>query len=171
MFESAGAAFNFSNGCVQRNPSNLLRKHHYILLGGCLLAFGAAITNVAFLLQTRASVSHLSGDIARLATDISRSRYEVHADVLNVGVAALGFLCGAISSGFLIHHPMLEISRPLRTDNHLHRLVAADFPFPALVPRLARNRRCRSGMRHPELDRVPVSRIGVAHNASHRTNH
>ncbi len=91
---------------------NLTRSHHFILIGGCLMAFMAAITNVAFLLQTGTSVSHLTGDIARLATDLARSRNEIGGDLHKVGSAAVGFLCGAVLSGYFIHHPTLEISRP-----------------------------------------------------------
>lgn len=98
---------------IARAPaSKRMRGHHYILLGGCLLAFAAAVTNVAFLLQTGISVSHLTGDIARLATDLTRSHEQVRADLFRVGSAAVGFLCGAVVSGCLIHHPTLEISRP-----------------------------------------------------------
>jgi uncharacterized membrane protein YoaK (UPF0700 family) len=91
---------------------HLARSHHFILMGGCLLAFMAAVTNVAFLLQTGISVSHLTGDIARLATDLARSRIEIAGDLHKVGSAAVGFLCGAVLSGYFIHHPTLEINRP-----------------------------------------------------------
>ncbi len=83
-----------------------------VLLGGCALAFGASVVNVTFLFETGTSVSHLTGDLSRIASDLATSHGQLSADLLRVTAAAIGFVLGATLSGFLIHHPRLEIERP-----------------------------------------------------------
>lgn len=87
-------------------------RNSHILLGGCLLALGASVVNVVFLLQTGTSVSHLTGDISKLAADIVRASPEMLLEAQRVGLAAGGFIAGAVSAGFLIHQSNLELSRP-----------------------------------------------------------
>lgn len=110
-----------------------------MVLGGCLLAFGASFLNTGFLLSTGTSVSHLTGDIARIGSGIHPFGHAEVALVANVTVATLGFVLGATISGFLLHHPTLEMSRPYgRTLSALGAclLVAhfayADFPLLAI---------------------------------------
>lgn len=81
-------------------------------MGGCLLAIGAAAVNVAIFLRTGTSVSHLTGDIMRLSTDVVRLNEAVLADASRVGSAGVGFLLGAMSAGYFIHHPQLDLRRP-----------------------------------------------------------
>ncbi|MBK1856332.1 DUF1275 domain-containing protein [Verrucomicrobiaceae bacterium 5K15] len=83
-----------------------------IVIGGCLLAFGASFLNTGFLLSTGASVSHLTGDIARIGSGLSNLGSSSGSHIFNVTSAALGFITGAIISGFLLHHPTVEISKP-----------------------------------------------------------
>lgn len=83
-----------------------------ILTGGCCLAFGAAFANVAVVLKTGVSVSHLTGDISKLSMDLSHSSAAVFKDVAKVAAAAISFFLGAMFSGFLIHHPSLDFARP-----------------------------------------------------------
>lgn len=87
-------------------------KPSRIVLGGCLLAFGASFLNTGFLLSTGASVSHLTGDIARLGSGLSPFGASEGRHIANVAMATVGFLLGATISGFLLHHPTLEISKP-----------------------------------------------------------
>ncbi len=81
-------------------------------MGGCLLAFGASFLNTGFILVTGTSISHLTGDIARIGSGLSKFGSGNAFDILNVVIATLGFITGATVSGFLLHHPTLEITKP-----------------------------------------------------------
>jgi uncharacterized membrane protein YoaK (UPF0700 family) len=82
------------------------------VIGGCLLAFGASFLNTGFLLSTGTSVSHLTGDIARIGSGLSTLGNADGFHMVNVATATFGFILGAIISGFLLHHPTLEMSKP-----------------------------------------------------------
>ena len=83
-----------------------------MIAGGCALAFGASFANTGLVLHAGTSVSHLTGDIAKLTI---RSRQMVSGDpsrsVSSAGGRDLFFL-GATLAGALIHHPVLDVSRP-----------------------------------------------------------
>ncbi len=83
-----------------------------VVLGGCLLAFGASFLNTGFILRTGTSVSHLTGDIARIGSGLSSIGSGSGFHLVNVATATLGFICGATISGFLLHHPKVEITMP-----------------------------------------------------------
>lgn len=83
-----------------------------IVVGGCLLAFGASFLNTGFLLNTGTSVSHLTGDISRIGSGLSIIGSGTDFQIVNVVTATLGFIFGATVSGFLLHHPTLEITLP-----------------------------------------------------------
>lgn len=87
-------------------------KPTQVVLGGCILAFGASFLNTGFLLSTGTSVSHLTGDIARIGSGLSPLETSDGYPIANVTMATVGFVIGATISGFLQHHPTLEISRP-----------------------------------------------------------
>jgi len=91
---------------VNTYPPNL------ILFGGCLLIFGAACANVVFILQAGVSIGHITGDISRIGIGLSAPDGIHTADLLKVAAALLGFTIGATTSGFLIHHPTLDLERP-----------------------------------------------------------
>lgn len=113
-----------------------------IVLGGCLLAFGASFLNTGFILETGISVSHLTGDIARIGSGLSTFGQAGGFHVVSVTVATLGFIVGATISGYLMHHPTLEMSMPygrLLTSLGVV-LVAAHFtysPYPHVAIALA----------------------------------
>ena len=83
-----------------------------IVLGGCLLAFGASFLNTGFLLSVGTSVSHLTGDIARIGSGLSHINNADGQFLAKVSIATFGFISGATVSGFLLHHPTLELTRP-----------------------------------------------------------
>lgn len=83
-----------------------------IVSGGCLLAFGASFLNTGFILGTGTSVSHLTGDIARIGSGLSTIGSSNGFHIINVATATLGFIAGATTSGFLLHHPTLEMRMP-----------------------------------------------------------
>lgn len=86
--------------------------HRFILFGGCALAFGAAFANTGVVLRTGTSVSHLTGDVARMTINLAKWSPSMVGEFLRVGVAALFFLVGATFAGFVIHHPSLDLERP-----------------------------------------------------------
>jgi uncharacterized membrane protein YoaK (UPF0700 family) len=83
-----------------------------VVLGGCLLAFGASFLNTGFILNTGTSISHLTGDIAKIGAGLSTFGSGNDSPTLNVATATLGFITGATISGFLLHHPTIEIAMP-----------------------------------------------------------
>lgn len=83
-----------------------------ILIGAALLAFGAAFANIAVVMQTGTSISHLTGDISRLSIDLVRHSPELIYDLTKVGIATTSFFAGAFLAGLLIHHPQLDLERP-----------------------------------------------------------
>lgn len=83
-----------------------------VVLGGCVLAFGASFLNTGFLLSAGTSVSHLTGDIAQLGSGLSHLKGAENGLLIKVTLVSLGFIIGATISGFLLHHPTLELSRP-----------------------------------------------------------
>lgn len=83
-----------------------------IVLGGCFLAFGASFLNTGFILVTGTSVSHLTGDIARIGSGLSTFGSGNALHIVNVVTATIGFITGATISGFLLHHPTIEITKP-----------------------------------------------------------
>lgn len=95
------------------------------------MAFGASFLNTGFLLSSGTSVSHLTGDISRIGSGLSYFSFTEGSLLTNVTVASLGFVGGATISGFLLHHPTLEINKPYgRTLSVLGIcLIAAHFAY------------------------------------------
>jgi uncharacterized membrane protein YoaK (UPF0700 family) len=87
-------------------------KPGWVLLGGCILAFLAAAVNAEFMLRLGVSVSHLTGDLSRITAEsvASGGRWSAEAAVLCFSLA--GFVGGAATAGFFIHHPNLQLGRP-----------------------------------------------------------
>lgn len=83
-----------------------------VIAGGCALAFGAAFANTGLVLRTGTSVSHLTGDIAKLTISLTQWHPAILPEILRVAAAALCFFLGATLAGVLIHHPVLDVSRP-----------------------------------------------------------
>ena len=89
-----------------------MKTRKFFLSGGCGLAFGAAFANTGLVLHTGTSVSHLTGDVARMTINLARWSPSMFGELLRVGVAAGLFLVGATLAGFVIHHPNLDLARP-----------------------------------------------------------
>ena len=99
---------SISNGGAPR----LAPSQGFVLAGGCGLAFGAAFANTGVFLRTGTSVSHLTGDLARLSIDLARWSPGVSGDLRRVAAAVFSFLLGALLAGVLVHHPTLDLERP-----------------------------------------------------------
>ena len=97
---------------TDRQSGALRTQPRVVLVGGCLLAALAAAVNVHFLLRVGVSVSHLTGDLARLGVDLARADRQVARDALWLAIALGGFVVGAIAAGFFVHHPSLALERP-----------------------------------------------------------
>lgn len=90
-----------------------LSEHpRWIIAGGCLLACLSAAVNAGFLLRLGTSVSHLTGDVSRVAVDIFGDPKDQPEAVIRLLTATAGFVLGAATSGFFIHSHRLETTRP-----------------------------------------------------------
>lgn len=94
-----------SSETVQARPG-------WVLLGGCILAFLAAAVNADFMLRLGVSVSHLTGDLSRITVEALKAggRWSHEAAILCLSL--VGFVGGAATAGFFIHHPNLQLGRP-----------------------------------------------------------
>lgn len=89
-----------------------MTSRRIVIAGGCALAFGAAFANTGLVLSTGTSVSHLTGDIARLTISITQWTPAILPEIHRVASAAIGFLLGATLAGLLIHQPLVNVARP-----------------------------------------------------------
>ena len=117
-------------GAVRPQPRSL------VLIAGLLLAFGAGFANASVFLLAGTSVSHLTGDVAKLSFDMVHTSPELLGDILNVGSATVGFFAGAFLAGVFIHHPRLDTARPYgRAITAIGVLfIAAQVALPAVAP-------------------------------------
>lgn len=84
----------------------------WIVISGCALAFLSAAVNAGFIIQLSTSVSHLTGDVSKVAVDAVRGNREITLEALRLAVAVLCFSGGAMVAGYFIHHPSLDFDRP-----------------------------------------------------------
>jgi uncharacterized membrane protein YoaK (UPF0700 family) len=84
----------------------------WVIAGGCALTLLSAMANAGFLITLGTSVSHLTGDVTRVAVELTQDTHHVTKLARHLLLAMSGFLLGAMTAGFAIHHPNLEISRP-----------------------------------------------------------
>ena len=87
-------------------------KPVWVLLGGCILAFLAAAVNADFMLRLGVSVSHLTGDLSRIASEAPLDGRGWSLEAVILGLSVTGFVGGAATAGFFIHHPNLQLGRP-----------------------------------------------------------
>lgn len=87
-------------------------RETWVIVGGCALTFLSATANAGFFLQLGTSISHLTGDVTKVAAELAHGSNYVTQTALQLLLAMMGFLLGAMTAGFAIHHPNLEISRP-----------------------------------------------------------
>lgn len=84
----------------------------WIVTGGCCLAFLSAAVNAGFLIKLGTSVSHLTGDVSKVAMEALHGNGFGASGALYLFIATIGFVFGATASGYFIHHPTIEFSRP-----------------------------------------------------------
>lgn len=106
-FPAYGSESLFTN-----RPFEKMQSKRVLIAGGCALAFGASFANTGLVLHTGTSVSHLTGDIAKLTIDIASWSPATMSEAYHVAAAAGFFFLGAVTAGFLIHHPTLDLERP-----------------------------------------------------------
>jgi uncharacterized membrane protein YoaK (UPF0700 family) len=80
--------------------------------GGSFLAFMASAVNAHFLLSLGISVSHLTGDAARMAIDLARLEGPGLASVARLGYILAAFVLGASVSGFFLSGQVFSLQRP-----------------------------------------------------------
>lgn len=86
-------------------------RQKYIFAGAVVLAFLAATLNVHFILSFGVSVSHVTGDISKLAQVFVDPNQKYSRDIIQSFLSILGFLSGAILSGILLHGRTFTIKR------------------------------------------------------------
>ncbi len=84
----------------------------WVIVGGCCLAFLGAAVNAFYLIQLGTSVSHLTGDVSKVAMNAVEGHSRISAAAVHLIAAAVSFVLGASTAGFFIHHPSIEFSRP-----------------------------------------------------------
>jgi uncharacterized membrane protein YoaK (UPF0700 family) len=84
----------------------------WVIVGGCCLAFLGAAVNAFYLIQLGTSVSHLTGDVSKVAMNAVEGQSRISAAAVHLIAAAVSFVLGASTAGFFIHHPSIEFSRP-----------------------------------------------------------
>lgn len=84
----------------------------WVLFGGCLLAFFSSAVNADFMLHLGVSVSHLTGDLSRISSETVESGWKWSHEAAVLCLSLVGFVAGAATSGFFIHHPNLHLGRP-----------------------------------------------------------
>ena len=94
-----------SGEAVQAKPS-------WVLLGGCILAFLAAAVNADFMLRLGVSVSHLTGDLSRITVEALKANGGWSREAAILCLSLGGFVGGAATAGFFIHHPNFQLGRP-----------------------------------------------------------
>ena len=87
-------------------------KPGWVLLGGCILAFLAAAVNADFMLRLGISVSHLTGDLSRITSEAVQAGGRWSREAVLLCLSLTGFVGGAATAGFFIHHPNLQLGRP-----------------------------------------------------------
>lgn len=97
---------------MNREPSAIQARPGWVLLGGCMLAFLASAVNADFMIRIGVSVSHLTGDLSRITMETVKAGGRWSAEAAVLCFSLIGFVGGAATSGFFIHHPTLELGRP-----------------------------------------------------------
>jgi len=117
-----------SNDAPQARPT-------WVLAGGCILAFLAAAVNADFMLRIGVSISHLTGDLSRITSESVRSGGVWTREASLLCMSVTGFVGGAATSGFFIHHPNLQLARPYgRSVVFIGLLLLATQPVAAWSP-------------------------------------
>jgi uncharacterized membrane protein YoaK (UPF0700 family) len=97
---------------IQAPVTTVELRPRWVIEGGCCLAFLGAAVNASYLIGLGTSVSHLTGDVSKVAMDAAVGRSHLSGAAVNLLTAAIGFVMGAATAGYFIHHPSLELERP-----------------------------------------------------------
>lgn len=84
----------------------------WIVVSGCLFAFLSAAVNAGFLIKLGTSVSHLTGDVSKVAVNSVKGSGGTAAEAILLAIATLGFASGATVAGYFIHHSRFDLERP-----------------------------------------------------------
>jgi uncharacterized membrane protein YoaK (UPF0700 family) len=87
-------------------------KPKLVVVCGCLLAFFVSAVNAGFVTAANTSVCHMTGDISRIALNLTSLNRSHLPEFILIGTAMLGFLAGATISGAAVHHPRIDLTRP-----------------------------------------------------------
>lgn len=90
----------------------LLAHPRWVIVTGCCLASLGSAVNAYYLIELGTSVSHLTGDVSKVALSAVEGQHFLSAAAFNLVFAALGFVVGSASAGYFIHHPNVALSRP-----------------------------------------------------------
>ena len=96
----------------EETPHHLHLTPNWVLIGGILLAFMASAVNVEFMINVGVSVSHHTGDIAKITTEMNSDVASNLSKILLLAASVIGFVVGAAFAGYFIHHTRLDIGRP-----------------------------------------------------------
>lgn len=97
---------------MNRETPPIQARPGWVLAGGCVLAFLASAVNADFMIRIGVSVSHLTGDLSRITMETVKAGGRWSAEAAVLCFSLIGFVSGAATSGFFIHHPTLELGRP-----------------------------------------------------------
>ena len=97
---------------MNQEPPAIQARPGWVLLGGCMLAFLASAVNADFMIRIGVSVSHLTGDLSRITLETVKVGGHWSPEAAVLCFSLIGFVGGAATSGFFIHHPTLELGRP-----------------------------------------------------------
>ena len=84
------------------DPTAMTIQPHprWVIAGGCCLAFLGAAVNACYLIRLGTSVSHLTGDVSKVAMDAVEGRSHLSGAAINLLTAAIGFVLGAATAHF-----------------------------------------------------------------------
>jgi uncharacterized membrane protein YoaK (UPF0700 family) len=84
----------------------------WIVVSGCSFGFLSSAVNAGFLIQLGTSVSHLTGDVSKVAVGAVMGNDRALAEGILLAIATFAFVSGASTAGYFIHQSSLNLQRP-----------------------------------------------------------